>query len=338
MRDVRDRARDHSSRHPVLVTLVKADAQAPPLNIQQAMKVLRLDICRKILSDSRDINPVHLWGFYNSSPKTADAESDVWVTLRSIGVPKPDHIYSNQQLAHLEERLQDDAALIMDLSNSEGSTENSCPTIRSFLQTHPVELLRLSALLETDAAMEQAEGAMQFYRTFLSVLDDHVMDDITGQNAKRDRGERDCSILQILTEQETRYHLHLNNFETRLALDVLWETMLLIKQHLESDAAGTVSPMVLLAARRRLVGHLASLGVTLHTEAVEPAADGKLSTVIDTVAAFRREVRSYALQDRKERGELMIACDGVRDSLLKAGVKLQDKKNQTAWLWAPTKK
>ena len=51
--------------------------------------------------------------------------------------------------------------------------------------------------------------------------------------------------------------------------------------------------------------------------------DGRLSTVIDAAAAFRREVRSFALQDMKERKELMTACDGVRDSLLKAGVKLQ---------------
>ena len=39
---------------------------------------------------------------------------------------------------------------------------------------------------------------------------------------------------QALTEQETRYHQHLNNFETRLAMDVLWETMLLVERHMES--------------------------------------------------------------------------------------------------------
>ncbi|KAF0288612.1 hypothetical protein FJT64_013021 [Amphibalanus amphitrite] len=45
--------------------------------------------------------------------------------------------------------------------------------------------------------------------------------------------------------------------------------------------------------------------------------------VVDAAAEFRRAVRSYALQDRKQRAELMTACDAVRDQLLKAGIKLQ---------------
>ena len=31
--------------------------------------VLHLDICRRIQNDSKDVNQVHLWGFYNSSLK-----------------------------------------------------------------------------------------------------------------------------------------------------------------------------------------------------------------------------------------------------------------------------
>ena len=36
--------------------------------------------------------------------QTADSEADVWMTLRSIGVPKPQHVYTNHQLELLEGR------------------------------------------------------------------------------------------------------------------------------------------------------------------------------------------------------------------------------------------
>ncbi|XP_043221293.1 uncharacterized protein LOC122381140 isoform X5 [Amphibalanus amphitrite] len=322
-----------ADERPLLVTLVKTDAQALPLSVPQAMKVLRLDICRRIFCDLKDVNHVQLWGFYNASPKTGDLESDFWMSLRSVGVPKPPTVFRNKQLELLEDRLADGASLVVDVSEPAGAAAASSQTLRDYLQTQRAELLRLSALLETDGSTEQAEGAMRFYQQFLFSVETRVAGILECPSAQP---ESDLSILQVLSEEEARYHRHLNRFETRLALDVLWETMLLVRRHVES-AGDAVPAAALLAASHRLIGHLERLGVPLHCQAAEPAADGRLSAVVDAAAEFRRAVRSYALQDRKQRAELMTACDAVRDQLLKAGIKLQDKKNQVSWLWAQNK-
>ena len=44
--------------------------------------------------------------------------------------------------------------------------------------------------------MEQAEGAIQFYRTFLSVVDDHVMSGLARQNSESEK-ELDSNIFQV---------------------------------------------------------------------------------------------------------------------------------------------
>ena len=44
--------------------------------------------------------------------------------------------------------------------------------------------------------MEQAEGAMQFYRAFLSVVDDHVMNTVIRHSSKSEK-ELNDDILQV---------------------------------------------------------------------------------------------------------------------------------------------
>ncbi|XP_037088305.1 uncharacterized protein LOC119108867 isoform X2 [Pollicipes pollicipes] len=333
----RDGLRGAADGQRPLVWLVKADVQTMPLTVHQARNVLRLDAYRNILHLSGDVDLLHLWAFPNSSAKTADLESDVWATLCSLGVQRPHHVCDSKQLDIIEQRLLKEGSMVVDFAATEASAGSPLSgSVKDFLQTHPAEMLRLSTLLESDV-VEQPEGAVRFYRTFVSFVDDYVTRNLSSES---DIGSAECDlhISQTLQDQETEYYRHLYNFETRKALDVLWETMTLLRSSVESGAAGGTSALALLAAKHRLLGHLARLGVTLDDAPAQPASDGRMSAIVDAAAAFRHEVRRFALEDKDKRAELMGACDGLRNALLEMGVKLQDKKNQALWLWTTPKR
>jgi len=305
------------------------------MTLRQAQRLLRLDIHNKIAHSTGFANRVHIWGFPHCSPKTADVESDLWTTLRSLDIGEPDYICRNEQVDRVEQSLRSQELLLEDIPDTDSAACVTSGNVKDFLQTHSAETLRLSVLLECDDATEQPEAARQFYRQFVSSVDNYVTRHL-GAGCDSETADCDTRLLQILDDQESRHLQFLTELKTRKALDVLWESIIMLRPFLEETELRP-SGAIVLAAKVRILRCLASLGVTLDPESTRPATDGRMASVVDAVASFRQEVRSFALEDKHGRLDLITACDRVRYALLKAGVKLQDSKKQVPWLWTVPK-
>ncbi|XP_071846560.1 probable cysteine--tRNA ligase, mitochondrial isoform X1 [Apostichopus japonicus] len=152
-----------------------------------------------------------------------------------------------------------------------------------------------------------------------------------------------------------------NDFDTPRALEAIMDLIKTTNAQLQpsqqSCPCSTRSPVTIAYVSSFVRSTLTSLGFDLPSREDESSTGygGSLSSTLDTLVSFRKEVRNWALSTdnatsqagetpkeqrkriNKERSSLLTACDDVRSRLTEDGIQIKDRGQNSTWEFSEKK-